>query len=85
MFLGPVGSQGPPSLASRPDLLSKPPALLGTRCLGGQTPPRAPVPVICICRIETGKQYTDVCANVPSLSRLLPVLFIWNVRRFTTE
>lgn len=34
--------------------------------------------MICICRIETGKQYINVCANFCSLPYLLPfLLFIY--------
>lgn len=78
-----LGSRGPSGLASRPDHLSKPPALPGTHCLGALTR-LGPLPrsVICICRIETGKQYISVCANaLPPPPP--PVLFIWNVLHFT--
>lgn len=40
----------------------------------------SPGVMICICRIETGKQYINVCANFCSLPRLLPLFTFYLYR-----
>lgn len=65
--------------------LSKPPALRGEHTLlqKAKPSPRFCFPwclMICICRIETGKQYINVCANFPSLLHLLSLFTFYLYR-----
>lgn len=81
----------PPTWLPVPIHLSKPPALQGGHTLLRKAKPSPCLCfpwclMICICRIKTGKQYINVCANIPSLSHLLPLFtFIYIECRLTME
>lgn len=75
----------PPAWLPIPIYLCKPPALRGEHTLLQKAKPSPCFCfpwclMICICRIETGKQYINVCANFPSLLHLLPLFTFYLYR-----
>jgi len=84
-FLSQACCPGPPlAWLPIPIHLSNPPALQGERTWLRKSKPSprfcSPGVMICICRIETGKQYINVCANFRSLPRLLPLFTFYLYR-----